>query len=301
MHAATEESTPPDIATSTEPFAAMASDGTTGHERRRVSCPQSPTGGGAMDVVVLVKYVPDPLGTPSLGEDLLVVREGTDGTLDPGDEHAVEAGLQAVEAQGGEVTLVSMGPEVAMTAIRKALSMGAHRGVLVTDPALRGADTLATAKVLAATIARQPFDLVLSGVESTDGYTGTLPMTVAELLGLPSLTFARRIELGEGAVRIERQTDLGYDVLETPLPALVTVTGAANEPRYATLKGIMSAKSKPVEQLGLDDLGLNAPDVAASQRVLAVAEAPARGPGDVIEGDDAVARVADLLADSKVI
>jgi len=254
-----------------------------------------------MNVVVLVKYVPDPLGTPSLGEDLLVVREGTDGTLDPGDEHAVEAGLQVVESQGGEVTLVSMGPEVAMTAIRKALSMGAHRGVLVTDPALRGADTLATAKVLAATIARQPFDLVLSGVESTDGYTGTLPMTVAELLGLPSLTFARRIELGEGAVRIERQTDLGYDVLETPLPALVTVTGAANEPRYATLKGIMSAKSKPVEQLGLGDLGLNAPDVAASQRVLAVTDAPARGPGEVIEGDDAVARVADLLAESKVI
>lgn len=142
-----------------------------------------------MDVVVLVKYVPDPAGTPKIGEDLLVEREGTDGTLDPGDEYAVEAGLQAVEAHGGEVTLVSMGPEIALGAVRKGLSMGAHRGVLVSDPALRGADALATARVLAATIRSRPFDLVLTGVESTDGYTGTLPMTVAELLGVPALTF----------------------------------------------------------------------------------------------------------------
>ena len=254
-----------------------------------------------MDVVVLVKYVPDPLGTPKLGEDFLVVREGTDGALDPGDEHAVEAGLQAVEAHGGEVTLVSMGPEIAMTAVRKGLSMGAHRGVLVTDPALRGADTLATARVLAAAIGRQPFDLVLSGVESTDGYTGTLPMAVAELLGLPSLTFARRIEIADGSVRTERQTDLGYDVLVSPLPAVVSVTGAANEPRYATLKGIMSAKTKPVEQLGLADLGLAAADVAPSQRVVGVTAAPVKGSGDVIEGEEAVARVADLLAEAKVI
>jgi electron transfer flavoprotein beta subunit len=254
-----------------------------------------------MNVVVLVKYVPDAVGTPKLGEDLLLVRDGTDGTLDPGDEYAVEAGLQAIEAHGGEVTLVSMGPEIAMTAIRKGLAMGAHGGVLVSDPALRGADTLATAKVLAAAVTRRPFDLVLSGVESTDGYTGTLPMAVAELLRLPSLTFARKIELGDGSVRIERQTDLGYDVLEAPLPALVTVTGAATEPRYATLKGIMSAKSKPVEQVGIADLGLSAPDVAPSQRVLAVTEAPVRGPGEVVEGDDAVTRVADLLTEAKVI
>ncbi len=254
-----------------------------------------------MNVVVLVKYVPDPVGTPELGEDFLVMRDGTDGTLDPGDEYAVEAALQAVETHGGEVTLLSMGPEVAMTAIRKGLAMGAHRGVLVTDPSLRGADTLATARVLAAAATRQPFDLVLSGVESTDGYTGTLPMAVAEFLGLPSLTFARRIEIADGSVRVERQTDLGYDVLEGPLPALVTVTGAATEPRYATLKGIMSAKTKPVEQIGIADLGLSAADVTPSQRVLGVSEAPARGPGEVVEGDDAVTRVADLLFEAKVI
>lgn len=254
-----------------------------------------------MNVVVLVKYVPDPAGTPKIGEDLLVQREGTDGTLDPGDEYAVEAGLQAVEAHGGEVTLVSMGPEIAMGAVRKGLSMGAHRGVLVSDPALRGADALATARVLAAAIRSRPFDLVLTGVESTDGYTGTLPMAVAELLGVPALTFARGIEVQGGGVRIERQTDLGYDVLEGQLPALVSVTGSAAEPRYATLKGIMASKTKPVEQLALADLGLSPDDVAPSQRVLSVSPAPVKGPGEVVEADGAAARIVDFLSEAKVI
>jgi len=255
-----------------------------------------------MDVVVLVKYVPDPAGTPKLGEDFLVQRDGTDGTLDPGDEYAVEAGLQAVETHGGEVTLVSMGPEIAMAAVRKGLSMGAHRGVLVTDPALRGADALATARVLAAAISRTPFDLILSGSESTDGYTGTLPMAVAELLGIPAVTFARKIEISDRLARVERQTDRGYDVIEAPLPALVSVTGAASEPRYATLKGIMASKTKPVEQLGLAELGLGAADVAPTQRVVSVTPAAVKGAGEKIEGGDAaVARIADFLAEAKVI
>lgn len=254
-----------------------------------------------MNVVVLVKYVPDPTGTPKLGEDFLVVREGTDGTLDPGDEYAVEAGLQLTEAHGGEITLVSMGPDVGMTAIRKGLSMGAHKGVLVTDPVLRGADALATARVLAAAIARGPYDIVLSGAESTDGYTGTLPMAVAALLGVPSLTFARKLEVLDGTVRIERQTDLGYDVLEAGLPALVSVTGSAPEPRYATLKGIMAAKSKPVERLSLADLGLTPGEVAPGQRVVGVTEIPGKSAGEVVEGDGAAGRIADLLTETKVI
>ena len=134
-----------------------------------------------------------------------------------------------------------------MGAVRKGLSMGAHRGVLVTDPALRGADTLATARVLAAAISREPFDLVLTGSESTDGYTGTLPMTVAGLLGIPSLTFARKLELVEGTVRIERQTDLGYDVLESELPALVSVTGGGRRPPVRDAEGHHVLESKPVE------------------------------------------------------
>jgi electron transfer flavoprotein beta subunit len=255
-----------------------------------------------MQVVVLVKYVPEPLGTPTLGDDLLLVREGVDGALDPGDEYAVEAALQLVEANGGEVSLVSMGPDAAMAAIRKGLSMGAHGGVLITEPSLRGADALVTARVLAAAVGRDPFDLVLAGVESTDGYTGTLPMTVAELLGIPSATFARKLEVANGTLRIERQTEGGYDVVECPLPALATVTGSATEPRYPTLKGIMSAKTKPVDQPSLSDLGLSTDELAPSQRVTAASAAPEKGPGEVLQAsDEAFAKVADLLADAKVI
>ncbi len=255
-----------------------------------------------MQIVVLVKYVPEPQGTPTLGEDLMLVREGAAGALDPGDEFAIEAALQLAESEGGEVTLVSMGPQVAQAALRKGFSMGAAGGLQVTDPALRGADALATARVLAAAVKRSPFDLVLAGVESTDGYTGTLPMTVAELLGIPSATFARAVELENGALRVERQTEAGYDVVTCPLPALVTVTGSAAEPRYPTLKGIMAAKSKPLEQLALADLGLAETDVAPTQRVLSVSDAPGKAAGVVIQAsDDAAAKVADLLAEAKAI
>jgi electron transfer flavoprotein beta subunit len=255
-----------------------------------------------VQIVVLVKYVPEPQGTPSLGDDLLLVREGVEGSLDPGDEFAIEAALQLAESEGGEVTLVSMGPEVAQSALRKGFSMGAAGGVQVTDQALRGSDALATARALTAAVQRSPFDLVLAGVESTDGYTGTMPMTVAELLGIPSATFARSVELENGALRVERQTEAGYDVVTCPLPALVTVTGSAAEPRYPTLKGIMAAKSKPLEQLSLADLGLSETDLAPGQRVLSVTDAPEKAAGVVIQaGDDAAAKVADLLAEAKAI
>lgn len=255
-----------------------------------------------MNVVVLVKYVPEPQGTPQLGEDLLLKREGVEGALDPGDEYALEAGLRVAEQHGGEVSVVSMGPDVAMAAVRRALSMGAHRGVLVTDPALRGADVLVTARVLAAAVSRSPFDLVLGGVESTDGYTGTMAVTVAELLGIPSATFARNVVVVDGALRVERQTEGGYDVVECPLPALATVTGSAADPRYPTLKGIMQAKQKPVEQLGLADLGTAPEEIAPTQRVVSVHAAKEKGPGEVIEaGHDAAARIAEILAEAKVI
>jgi electron transfer flavoprotein beta subunit len=255
-----------------------------------------------MRIVVLVKYVPEPNGTPTLDEDHLLVREGVEGALDPGDEYAVEAALRIAEAHGGDVTLISMGPEIAMGAIRKGLSMGASDGVLVTDPALRGADALATATVLAAAVKRGPFDLVLSGVESTDGYTGTLPSTIAELLELPSATFARALDVTDGRLRIERQTEEGYDVVECPLPALATVTGSAAEPRYPTLKGIMGAKSKPVEQVSLADLELTDGAVAPTQRVTDVTAASEKGAGEIVDaGEDAVARFVALLEDAKAI
>lgn len=255
-----------------------------------------------MNVVVLAKYVPNPQGVPELGPDHLIVRSGTEGALDPGDEYGLEAALQLVEREGGEVAVVSMGPDVAAAAVQRALAMGAHRGVLVTDERLRGADVLATARVLAAAVRRQPFDLVIAGVESTDGSTGTLPMTVAELLGVPTATFARRLDVGGGTIRIERQTEAGYDVVECPLPALVTVTSGATEPRYPTLRGIMQAKQKPFDRLSCDDLGLSTEELAPAQSVAAVEDAPARAVGEVIEaGDDAISRLADFLQEAAVI
>jgi electron transfer flavoprotein beta subunit len=254
-----------------------------------------------VNVTVLVKYVPNPTGTPEMGDDFRLKREGVEGALDPGDEYAVEAALQLSEG-GGEVTVVTMGPEPAVAAIRRALSMGAHRAVMVSDDALPGADVLVTARVLAAAVKRSEFDLVLSGVESTDGYTGTLPMAVAELLGIPSATFARKIEVSDGSLRVERQTETGYDVVECPLPALVTVTAAVNDPRYPTLKGIMQAKQKPMEKLSASDLGLSAEDIQPTQEVIGIEPVPEREAGEVVEDPgEAPAKVVEFLKKAKVI
>jgi len=253
-----------------------------------------------MNVTVLAKYVPNPQAMPTLGPDHLLMRSGGDGVLDQGDEYGLEAALQLTEAQGGEVTVVTMGPDVAVAAVQRALAMGAHRGVLITDPALRGADALTTARVLAAAIARQPFDLVIGGVESADGYTGTVPVTVAELMDLPSVTAARTVHPDGDGLRIERMTADGYDVLACPLPALVTVTAGATEPRYPSLKGIMAAKQKPLERLTIADLEIA--DVVATQTVTEVTDAPAKAGGEVLPaGDEAIARIVDLLAEAKVI
>jgi electron transfer flavoprotein beta subunit len=255
-----------------------------------------------MNVIVLVKYIPNPTGTPKLGPDFCLVREGEEGALDPGDEPGVEAGLQLTEQAGGEVTVVTMGPEPALAGVRRALSMGAHRAVMVTDAQLKGSDVLVTARVLAAAIKRQEFDLVIAGVESTDGYTGTLPMAVAELLDIPSATFARKLEVKDGAIVIERQTETGYDTVECPLPALVTVTAGVNDPRYPTLKGIMQAKQKPLDTLTVSDLGLTADDVKPTQEVIGVEPVPEREAGAMVEDPaEAPARIVDFLAKAKVI
>ena len=255
-----------------------------------------------MNVVVLTKYVPNPNGVPELGDDFLLKREGVEGALDPGDEFGVEAGLQLADAQGGEVTVVSMGPEAAMTGIRKALSMGAAKAVLISDESLRGSDALVTARALAAAIKRSEFDVVIAGVESTDGYTGTLPMTLAELLGVPSVTFARKLEVADGTLKVERQTEEGYDVVESTLPALVTVTAGANDPRYPTLKGIMQAKQKPVDRFSASDLGLSADELKPTQQVTSVDAAPEKGPGEIIEdADEGVKRIVQFLQEAKVI
>jgi electron transfer flavoprotein beta subunit len=253
-------------------------------------------------IVVLTKWVPSPEGTPELGPDHLVVREAVEGALDPSDEVGIEAALQLVERDGGEVVAVSMGPDAALPAVQRALAMGVHRGVLVTDPALRGADTLVTARVLAAAIRRVDPDLVIAGVESSDGYTGTLPVTLAELLDMDAVTAARRMDVVDGRLRAERQTDAGYDVIGCGLPAVVALTLGATQPRYPSLKGIMAAKSKPLDRLSASDLGLDAAELVPTQRVLDVRDAPEKPGGEVVQAAEATpARIADLLAEAGVL
>jgi electron transfer flavoprotein beta subunit len=254
---------------------------------------------GAVNIAVLTKLIPSPEATPRLDADGLLVREG--GVLDPGDEFGLELALQLVEAGEGEVTAIAMGPDEAATAIRRALAMGAHKGVHVSDPALRGADALVTARVLAAVLSRSQFDLVVAGVESADGYTGTMPVTLAELLEVPSVTAVRALTVEGDALRLERQTASGYDVLSCPTPAVITVTAGATEPRYPSLKGIMAAKQKPLEQLDAAALGLEAGDLRASQRVLEVHDAPAATGGETIAAADAPTRIADLLTEARVL
>ena len=178
--------------------------------------------------------------------------------MDDSDTYGVEMALQLASGEGDEVTLVSMAPGGETSGLRTGLAMGAAKAILVSDDALAGTDALGTAKVLAAAIARANPDLVVMATESTDGYTGTLPVQVAELLGLPSVTFAKAIAVDGATVKVERQTEAGYDEVECPLPAVVTVTAGVVEPRYPSFKGIMAAKSKPVDNLTVADLGLDA-------------------------------------------
>jgi electron transfer flavoprotein beta subunit len=254
-----------------------------------------------MNVVVCVKQVPDPNSVGQLDPSTHnLKREGVEVVLDPGDEFGIEAGLQLAEAHGGQVTVVSMGPEKGLDAIRKALAMGAAKGVLVSDPSLAGADALTTAKVLSAAIRREGFDLVIAATESTDGYTGVVPQAMAELLGVPAVTFAKAIESDGTTLKVRRQTEAGYDRVEATLPAVVSVTAGVNEPRYPSLKGIMAAKNKPVDRLNVADLGLDG--LTPGQAIVSVQPAEQRQAGEMVEDDGTAAhRVVEFLAAKKVI
>ncbi|MGH9074503.1 MAG: electron transfer flavoprotein subunit beta/FixA family protein [Acidimicrobiales bacterium] len=259
-----------------------------------------------MHVAVCVKQIPDPAAPGELDPVTRSLKRDGKLILDDSDSYGVEMALQlADQAGGGEVTLVSMAPRGETSGLRTALAMGAARAILVSDEALAGSDALGTAKVLAAAIRRAGPDLVIAATESTDGYTGTTPVQVAELLGLPSVTFAKRIEVADGMVKVQRQTEAGYDEVECPLPAVVTVTAGVVEPRYPSFKGIMAAKGKPVEELGLADLGLPADQVGAAgagQEVTEVAAAEARQAGEiVVDEGDAHERIVAFLEQVKVI
>jgi electron transfer flavoprotein beta subunit len=252
-----------------------------------------------LKIVVTVKQVPDPNSNLTLEADNSISRD-REVVLDPGDECGVEEGLQLKEAHGGEVVLVSMGPERARDAIRKGLSMGADRGILVTDASLAGADALQTARVLAAAIKPEQPDLVICATESYDGSTGMVPPMLAELLGFPQLTFAKKVEVDGSTVKVHRQTADGYQVVEAATPALITVTAAIAEPRYASLKGIMAARSKEIKQLTAADLSVE--KTAPAETIEAVVDAEARKAGQVIEDDGtAVDKIVQVLATAKVI
>src|SRR6188472_3295347 len=234
-----------------------------------------------MNVVVCVKQIPDPALPGELDPSTNTLKRDGKLILDESDSYGVEMALQLVTtAGGGEVTLVSMAPNSEVSGLRTALAMGAAKAILVSDPVLQGSDALSTAKVLAAAIKRvEGADLVLTATESSDGYTGTVPEQIAALLGLPSITFAKEIHIEGDKVDVQRQTEAGYDEVTCPMPAVVSVTAGVVEPRYPSFKGIMAAKSKPVEELTVADLGLDAAQVGAAgagQEIIAVEEAPAR-------------------------
>jgi len=252
-----------------------------------------------MKVVVCVKQIPDPATPYNLEEGTGWLVRPADQILDDGDRYGVEMGLQLAQSNEGTVTLVSMGPTGSAQGLRQALAMGADKAVIIDDESLRGSDALTTARVLAAAIDREGFDLVITGTESTDGYTGVVPQMMAELLEVPALTYATHIETGDGSATIHQQTADGYDVVTSSLPVVVAVTAGVVEPRYPTFKGIMDAKKKPVETLTAADLGVE-PQI--TQKVVSITDAPERGGGRKIEDEgEAHLEIVTLLEERKVI
>ncbi len=259
-----------------------------------------------MHVVVCVKQIPDPAEPGQMNPATKTLKRDTKLILDESDSYGVEMALQLVDAAGGgTVSLVSMAPNNETSGLRTALAMGAADAILVSDPALQGTDALGTAKVLAAAIKRKSPDLVLTATESSDGYTGTVPVQVAELLGLPSITFAKSVTIADGQVAVQRQTESGFDDCVCPLPAVVSVTAGVVEPRYPSFKGIMAAKSKPVEELTVADLGLSADQVGwagGGQEIVDISAAEARQAGRVVEDEgEGFTEIVTFLEGLKVI
>ena len=242
-----------------------------------------------MDVAVCVKQVPGPDTPLELVPPTYYLRRSGALVLDEPDTFGVETALRLSEQSGGgEVVAISMAPRGETAGLRTALALGATRALLVSDEALAGSDALGTARVLAALARRAGAALVVAATESSDGYSGTVPVQMAELLGYPAVTFAKRVETDGTRLLAQRQTDFGSEEVECPLPTVLTVTAGAVEVRYPSLRGIMSAKSKPVEILGLADLGIDPSTVGragARQEVISLEEAEHRSGGTVVAGD----------------
>ena len=259
-----------------------------------------------MNIVVLVKQVPDSGTERRLDPaDNTVARATADNVINEMDEYAIEEALVVKEAQGGEVTILTVGPDSAADAIRKALSMGADRAVHVTDEAIHGSCAVQTSAILAAALQQMDYDLVLCGAESTDGQVSVMPALLSERLGIPHLSGARKLTVQDGMAQVERQTDGGFWLVEAPLPAIVSTWDTINEPRYPSFKGIMAAKKKPVETKSLADLGIDPSTVglaSATSQVLDFAGRPPKGEGvKVTDEGDGAQKFVDFLAGQKIV
>jgi electron transfer flavoprotein beta subunit len=260
-----------------------------------------------MNIVVLVKQVPDTNSERKLRSDGTLDRDATDAVLDEINERAVEAALQLKEASdGSEVTVLTMGPDRATDAIRKALSMGADKAVHLSDEALAGSDAVQTARALAKAIGTvEGVDLVVAGNEASDGRSAAVPAMVADVLGLPALTHAREITVEGSSVTVKRETDDGITTLTAELPAVVSVGEKINEPRYPSFKGIMAAKKKPVATLGLADVGIDASEVGLAAALTTVTSSQAKPPKSagekVADEGDGGSKIAAFLVAQKLI
>ncbi|OZM81824.1 electron transfer flavoprotein subunit beta/FixA family protein [Pseudonocardia sp. MH-G8] len=260
-----------------------------------------------MNIVVLVKQVPDTYSERKLRSDGTLDRDATDSVLDEINERAVEAALQLKEAHdGSEVTVLTMGPDRATDAIRKALSMGADKAVHLSDEALAGSCAVQTARALAKAIGTvEGVDLVVAGNEASDGRGGAVPAMVADVLGLPALTHAREITVDGSSITVKRETDDGVTILTAELPAVVSVGEKINEPRYPSFKGIMAAKKKPVATIGLADAGIDASEVglaAALSTVTSSQPKPPKSAGEKVEDEgDGGSKIAAYLVSQKLI
>jgi electron transfer flavoprotein beta subunit len=261
-----------------------------------------------MNIVVCVKYVPDATGDRKFENDGTVDRVGVDGLLSELDEYAVEQALQIKEklADDTEVTVLTVGPEKAVDAVRKALQMGADKGVHVSDEAIAGSDALGTSLVLAEAVKKLDHDLVMCGMSSTDGAMGVVPAMLSERLGLPGVTFGSSVEIDGGTVKIRRDGDAATVMVEATLPAVLSVTDQTGEARYPSFKGIMAAKKKPVETWSLSDLGVEAEKVGLSAAWTTVENTeprPPRSAGEIVPDEDGSGAKAlvDFLASKKFI
>ncbi len=262
-----------------------------------------------MKIVVTVKLVPDPNAEKKIDAgSKRLVRTGVETVLNPYDEYAIEGALKIKESLGGDatVTIFSMAPAASKEVLRKALAMGADDAVLLTDAGLEGSDVWGTAYAMAQGLKKAGFDLVICGGLADDGSTGGVPGALAEYLGVPGFTNCRHIDVIDGALRVQRETDSGYQVVSGPMPALVSVTMAVGEPRYASLKGIMGAKKKTISILSIADLGLDRAvgSDGAKTEVVAVGAPPAREKARVVEAPDGAAGarvIFDLLKEKKLV